>query len=141
MATAVRVEAAVPGRRRAGTAEHPVELDLPVEPVPLGRLIESVVRAEVEAFRTRAELRSFVAVLTEESLATGLEVGAVRSGGSDAATEVVPDDAVATALLAHQDGLYQVLVDDEPVDLLDQLVTVGAGTRLLFLRLVPLAGG
>ena len=141
MATAVRVEAAVPGRRKAGPAEHPVDLDLPVEPVPLRRLIESVVRAEVDAFRTRAELRSFVAVLTEQSLATGLEAGVVRSGGSEAATEVVPDNAVATALMAHEDGLYQVLVDDEPIDHLDQLVAVGAGTRLLFLRLVPLAGG
>lgn len=37
MATAVRVEAAVPGRRIAGTAEHPVDLDLPLGPVTLRR--------------------------------------------------------------------------------------------------------
>lgn len=141
MATSVRVEAAVPGRRRAGTAEHPVDVDLAAGPVPLRRLIEAVVRAEIDAFRRRAEEQTFVRVLTERSLAAGLEQGAVRSGGSQAATEVDPDAAVATALLAFQDGLYKVLVDEQPVDGIDDEVSFGVGTRLLFLRLVPLAGG
>jgi hypothetical protein len=34
-----------------------------------------------------------------------------------------------------------VLVDDEPVDSLEAVVEVGPDTRLLFLRLVALAGG
>ncbi len=50
-----------------------------------------MLRAEVEAFRTGAELPSFVSVLTQEPLATGFEAGAVRGGGSDAATDVVPE--------------------------------------------------
>ena len=141
MLTAVRVEAAVPGRKSAGTAEHPVELDLPAEPITLRRLIEAVVRAEVTAFQARAEQRSFVRVLTEKSLAEGVESGAVRSGGGEAATDVDADEAVAVALLAQEDGLYQVVIDDEPADDLDQFVDVRVDTRLLFLRLVPLAGG
>lgn len=141
MATAVRVEAAVPGRRRAGTAEHPVDVDVGVGPVPLRRLIEAVVRSEVTAFEERAERRGLLRVLTEESLAAGLAAGVVRSGGADPQVEVDPDHAVATALLAHTDGLYRVLVDDEPVDSLDAVVEIGPGARLLFLRLVALSGG
>ena len=141
MATAVRVEAAVPGRMRAGTAEHPLDLDVPAGPLSLRALIESVVRAEVAAFRARALERSFVRVLTEKSLAEGIELGAVRSGGSESAAEVGPDEAVAAALLAHEDGIYQVLIDDEPIDDLDETVELRANTRMLFLRLVPLAGG
>ena len=102
MATAFKVEAAVPGRRR--------ELDLPVDrAVPLRAVVEAVVRAEVDAFRRRAEEQRFVRVLTDRALADG----AVRRGGPDAASEVDADQAVATALLAHDDGLYKVIVDDE----------------------------
>lgn len=153
MATAVRVEAAVAGRRRAGTAEHALDLDLAAHPVPLRTLIEAVVRAEVAAFRQRAEDQRFVRVLTERSLAEGVERGVVRSGGllddTEAATataaaaagDVDADQAVAAALLAHQDGLYQVIIDDEPVGDLDAPVDLRADSRLLFLRLVALAGG
>ena len=148
MATALRVEAAVAGRKRAGTAEHPIELDLAVDdgPVALRRLVEAVVRAEIAAFRQRAEEQQFVRVLTERQLAEGVERGAVRSGGSEAATVDVSkavdvDGAVAAALLAHEDGLYVVIVDDEPIVNLDDPVQIRPNSRLLFLRLVALAGG
>lgn len=142
MATAFKVEAAVPGRKRASTAEHPLDLDLPVDrPVPLRAVVEAVVRAEVDAFRRRSEEQRFVRVLTDRALADGLAAGAVRSGGSERATDVDADEAVATALLAYEDGLYKVIVDDEPVDSLDTPVHLHAGSRLLFLRLVALAGG
>jgi hypothetical protein len=138
---AVRVEAAVAGRRRAGTAEHAVDVDLAGGAVPLRVLVAAVVRAEVAGYEARAEERSLVRVLTERDLREGQVAGVVRSGG-----EVVPpgtdvDDAVDAALLAHRDGLYRVIVDDEPIDDLDADVVVGPQTRLLFLRLVALAGG
>ena len=144
MATALRVEAAVAGRKRAGTAEHPLDLDLPLDaPVVLRTLIAAVVRAEVHAFQQRAEDQRFVRVLTERQLAEGVERGAVRSGGAEIApnVEVDVDEAVAAALLAHQDGLYMVIVDDEPVEKLDSPVQLRSDSRLLFLRLVALAGG
>ncbi|MDQ1443868.1 MAG: hypothetical protein QOI20_332 [Acidimicrobiaceae bacterium] len=142
MATALRVEAAVAGRKRAGTAEHTLDLDLPVNsPVPLRAIVDSVVRAEVQAFRRRSEEQRFVRVLTERALVEGVARGAVRSGGSETATEVDAEEAVAAALLAHEDGLYKVIVDDEPVDYLDTPVQLRPGSRLMFLRLVALAGG
>ena len=80
MATAFKVEAAVPGRKRAGTAEHPLELDLPVDrAVPLRAVVEAVVRAEVDAFRRRAEEQRFVRVLTDRALAGGLPSHRERS--------------------------------------------------------------
>jgi hypothetical protein len=147
MATAVRVAAKVPGARRAGTAEHAVEVGL-VGRVPLRDLLAAVVRAEVAAYLDRAEQRSLVQVLTERSLADAIDRGAVRPGGGQAETAdrgpgvvVDPEEAVATALLAFTDGLYHVFVDDEQVEDLERAVELGPDTRLLFLRLVPLAGG
>jgi hypothetical protein len=48
---------------------------------------------------------------------------------------------VAAALEAHIDGIFRVVVDDEPVDDLDGMVALHPESRLLFLRLVALAGG
>jgi hypothetical protein len=137
----VLVEAAVPGRRKAGTAEHPLELDVPAGAVPLRVVVEAVVRAEVAAFAERARMRSVMNVLTERSLAEGVAAGVVRHGESEAPTDVDPDQAVEAALGGHADGIFKVLVDDEPIDDLDQLVTLRSDSRLLFLRLVALAGG
>ena len=95
--TAIRVEAAVPGRRRAGTAEHPLALPIPEGgTVVLRDFIDAVVRAEIASFRARAEMNSVLRVLTERQIAEGLEAGAIRSGDSEAATDVDEDAAVAT---------------------------------------------
>ena len=140
--TAIRVEAAVPGRRRAGTAEHPLALPIPEGgTIVLRDFIDAVVRAEIASFHARAGVNSVLRVLTERQIAEGLETGAIRSGDSEAATDVDDDAAVATALLAFEDGLYSVLVDDEPIESLEAAITVRPDMRLLFLRLVALAGG
>jgi hypothetical protein len=141
MATAVMVEAAVPGRRRAGTAEHPLEIELADGEVRLRDLVEAVVRAEVAAFAERARMRSMLTVLTARALNEGLAVGAVRHGETESPSAVDVDAAVATALQAHADGIFRVLVDDEPADDLEETITLHSNSRLLFLRLVALAGG
>ena len=139
--TTVHVEAAVAGRKRAGTPEHRLQLSLPSGPTALGDLIEAIVRAEVSAFVERAEGQKLVRVLTEEALEGGLAAGAVRSGGREVAAEVDPDEAVRAAIDAQRDGLFQTVVDEEPIDHLDTVIEVRDGTRVMFVRLVALAGG
>lgn len=139
--TTLQVEASVAGRKRAGAAEHELRIDLTEGPTTLRALIESIVRAEVDAFHRRAADERLVRVLTERELQDGLVAGAVRSGGRDVADEVDADDAVHTALLAHQDGLFQAIVDEAPIDDLDGDVLLRDGTKVTFLRLVALAGG
>lgn len=137
----MRIEAAVLGRKRAGVAQHDIELDLPGGPVALRELIAAVVRTEVAAFQQRSEEQRFVRVLTQESLKDGLRAGAIRMGGAEEAQHVDVNAAVETAILAYADGIYQVLVNDEPTDNLDQIVDLQPDTHLLFLRLVGLSGG
>jgi hypothetical protein len=136
-----------------GVHEHDLVLALPAGPVTARQLIEASVAAEVTAFHARAEEASLVRVLTREGLARELATGAVRAGGPQdpvltdtvdtAAGEPAPvavGAAVDAALLAFGDGLFKVFVadreltDDAPVALAD-------GAQLLFLRLMPLAGG
>jgi hypothetical protein len=139
--TTVQVEAAVAGRKRAGSPEHPIQLDLAAGPTTLRELIGAIVRAEVAAFADRAADERLVRVLTEQALDEGAVSGAIRSGGREVAADVDVHEAVSVALLAQADGLYQAIVDERPVDDLDEVLELRDGTAVMFLRLVPLAGG
>jgi hypothetical protein len=153
---AVRVSATVTGHRRMGVREHDLVLALPPGPVTARQVIEASVIAEVAAFHARAEEASLVRVLTREGLARELATGAVRTGGPQdpvlvgtaavetVSVETVPVDvgaAVDAALLAFADGLFKVFVADRELADDDAPVALADGAQLLFLRLMPLAGG
>ena len=149
MTVAVRVSATVTGHRRRGVREHDLVLALPPGEVTARQLIEAAVAAEVTAFQARAEEASLVRVLTKKSLDADLARGAVRTGGprDDAgAAAGDPDqvnlaDAVDAALLAFGDGLFKVFVGERELTDDAAALPVTDGAALLFLRLVPLAGG
>lgn len=145
MRVAVRVSATVTGHRRRGVHEHDLVLALPPGEVTARQLIDAAVAAEVAAFQARAEEASLVRVLTRKSLDADLALGAVRTGGPrDDAGEPAPVDpaeAAAAALLAFGDGLFKVFVGDRELTDDGAALPVTDGAALLFLRLVPLAGG
>jgi hypothetical protein len=146
---AVRVSATVTGHRRRGVREHDLVLALPPGEVTARQLIEAAVAAEVTAFQARAEEASLVRVLTKKSLDADLARGAVRTGGPADSVELAGGepgqarlaDAVDGALLAFGDGLFKVFVGDRELTDDGAALPVADGAALLFLRLVPLAGG
>jgi hypothetical protein len=146
---AVRVSATVTGHRRRGVREHDLVLALPPGEVTARQLIEAAVAAEVTAFQGRAEEASLVRVLTKKSLDADLARGAVRTEGPrDDAEAAAGDrgqvnlaDAVDAALLAFGDGLFKVFVGERELTDDAAALPVTDGAALLFLRLVPLAGG
>lgn len=151
MTVAVRVSATVTGHRRMGVSEHDLVLALPPGQVTARQVIEASVIAEVAAYEARTEEASLVRVLTREGLARELTTGAVRTGGPQdeapgdtAAVEPAPVDtgaAVDAALLAFADGLFKIFVADRELADDDAPVALTDGAQLLFLRLMPLAGG
>ena len=138
MAVAVRVRAKVTGHRRRGERERDLALALPPGPVAARQIVEAAVRAEVAAYQARAEEASLVRVLTDRALRADLDQGAVRTGGRGPGGPVDVTVAVEAALLAFDDGIFKVFVGDREVR---GLVEVPDGAAVLFLRLVPLAGG
>ncbi len=104
-------------------------------------LITYIVRQEVEAFMTRQEGRRFIRVLTEGQIKREAQRGKVDPAQHGEAQEVDPEVAVGTALLAFEDGLFYVYIDDRQYTRLEEPVVVGEGSRVTFLRLVALTGG
>ena len=104
-------------------------------------LIRTLVEREIDAFHERQEERKLVRVLTNEQIVSAAETGRIDMGGEDFGQRVDPERGVEAALTAFRDGLYFVFVDDEQIEDLDAQVELSPASQLLFLRLVPLAGG
>ena len=104
-------------------------------------LIRTLVEREVAAFRDRQEERKLTRVLTNEQIASAVQTGRIHMGGDDITQQVDPERAVEAALTAFRDGFYFVFVDDVQIEDLDTPVELNPASQLLFLRLIPLAGG
>ena len=114
----------------------------PESDLTLRELIARIVREEIAAFRERQERRQTVAALTEREIALGAARGKVDAGGREGPVPHVDERAaVENALLAFEDGLYFVFVDDAQQEDLDGAVRLRPDSRVTFLRLVALAGG
>jgi hypothetical protein len=141
MTVAVKVTATITGHRRRGVREHELTLELAPGEVPARRLIEAAVTAEVSAFQARAEENSFVRVLSRDGLREDLARGAIRLGDPEAeAPDVDVAAATEAALLAFDDGIFKVFVGEREVEA-GTPAWLEDGASVLFLRLVPLAGG
>lgn len=137
----VAVEVRLVGRRKAVLEPRRVPLDLAAGATTLRLIVSSVVRSEVAAFQGRSAERSVVEVLTDGAVEEGALVGRIVSGEAEPAVPVDVEAAIDVALLAHADGLYQVVIDDVPINSLDDEVALSARSSLMFIRLVALSGG
>jgi hypothetical protein len=111
------------------------------EPLTLRQLITRIVFQEVEAFKSRQEAKRFVRILTEQQIEAGLTKGRVDAGGRNLKQEVIPEEVVATALRAFEDGLFLVILDGEEQRELDRQIFLQADSHVVFVRMVMLAGG
>ncbi|MBK8021226.1 MAG: hypothetical protein IPK19_07265 [Chloroflexi bacterium] len=104
-------------------------------------LITRIVLTEVQAFRERQEERRLERILTRVQIEQSAERGKVDPANHEDVSDVNEEDAVSVALVAFEDGLYFVFIDDEQAASLDQTVVVNDDTQVMFVRLVALAGG
>ena len=97
---------------------------------------------EVAAFQRRQEDRVMFRALTARQIGDAAERGKISAGGSEVPPqEIDADAAVGTALVAFEDGLYFVVIDDQQAKELDQEVFLRPDSRITFIRLTLLAGG
>ena len=145
----IRVEGKVAGQRRPLFSDFSVEvppyIGLGGGKLTLRVLISLIVEAEVEAFRLRQEERKFVQILSRADIERGIMKGKIDMGGGldteQQRQTANREDAIATALLAFEDGLYYVFVDEIQRTELEQEISLKPDSRVTFLRLVALAGG
>lgn len=103
-------------------------------------LIAKIVAVEVLNYEQRREARRLDRVLSRAEIERGEAAGKI----APESREVVPapslEEAVNAALLAFEDGLYLVAIDGREMRDLDAQVFVTPDSRVVFIRLVFLAG-
>lgn len=132
------VEARVVGRPR-----EIEDRDVTVAPGQhtLRALLEALVIEELATFAERQRDKSLLRILTPADLARGVETGRFSAEARPAQAAPPLDAALARSFEAFHDGLFFVFVDDDQVESLEAMVTIGSDTRLRLVRLVALAGG
>lgn len=112
------------------------------EGLTLRQVIAAVVREQVAAFRQRQADNQGLRFLTSHEIAEAADRGRITMGHSEVGVqEVDTDAAIAAALLAFEDGLYLVAIDDVEQRSLDAQVFLQEDSRIVFVRLTLLAGG
>ncbi len=138
--TSFTLEAKQIGRRAALVPSWTLQIEYDQQ-LNLRDLITRVVLEEVQAFHNRQRDARLVRVLTEGQIQDGIEAGKIDSLGRESQQDINPAEAIQTALLAFEDGLYYVFIGNEQITSLDAPILFRPQMDVLFLRLVALAGG
>ena len=126
------------GKRKPLIENQPLAVPETVRTLRL--LIEHIVRQRVEAFNERIEDGNWTKYLTDFDLDTTAETGKIGFDAVYNDRKQNADKAVNTALLAFEDGLFRVFLDDDELESLDAELNLHDGNVLTFIRLTMLSG-
>ncbi|WP_128100403.1 hypothetical protein [Paenibacillus sp. DCT19] len=126
------------GKRKPALAKQATEL--PETTGTLRQLISNMVTLQIQALEDKKSQVEWLAYLMPEEIESQRAAGKVGFGAIN--HEGVPElqQAIETAVLAHEDGLYKVFVNEEEVHQLDEPLTLREGDELVFIRFTMLAG-
>lgn len=126
------------GKRKPALAKQATEL--PETTGTLRQLISNMVTLQIQALEDKKSQVEWLAYLMPEEIESQGVAGKVGFGAVN--NEVIPElqQAIETAVLAHEDGLYKVFVNEEEVHQLDEPLTLREGDELVFIRFTMLAG-
>lgn len=146
----IEVESRVVGDRGEPGPLGTVQVTVTARRMPVAELIRSAVLEQIEVLLTKRKLEAEEVrevlnrqYLTPAELAAQAERGAVRypSKRKRAAPAINPEAEVQKALEAFEARRYLIVVDGQQVQGIEEDVVVGPGSKVTFLRLMPLMGG
>lgn len=146
----IEVENRITGASRDTSASGKLLLELLVEEITVAELIRRTVEEQVHEMLVKRRIKAEEArtildrrYLTAEDVCEQSQSGAVRypSKRSAKAQAIDPEEEVCRAQHAFNDRKYFLLVDGRQMDSLDEVITFAPGSKVTFLRLMPLVGG
>ncbi|MBT32547.1 MAG: hypothetical protein CMO01_23025 [Thalassobius sp.] len=128
------------GKKHPLIGKNTIEIeDIGLQPT-LKKLIEAVVTQQVEAFNARKSEKNLIKYLQKSEIDTQKESGKIGFNDSYNDTKADVNAAIDNALLAFEDGIYCVFVDEEQVEKLEEQIQITESSTLYFIRLTFLAG-
>lgn len=134
--------------------------------ISLRELITEIVKLEVDEFNNRVknnrikidkvkidkvkddklkndkvEDNNVLRYLTDNEIKSKVSTGKISTYSVQNLTNVDIDEAIETAILGFEDGLYFVFIDDKKIESIDEIINLDENSLLMFLRLTSLTGG
>jgi predicted sulfurtransferase len=114
--------------------------------IKLKELIKEIVKIEVNEFQNRQKIQennknNILSYLSPEEIEDKAEEGKIAIDHIKNKKEVDLGEAISAAILAFEDGIYFVFLNEEKVENIDDLIEMKNDCELMFLRLTMLAGG
>ena len=126
------------GKRKNDLTKQAIEL--PTLPTTLRGLITAVVTLNVQQLHDKQQEVAWFPLLTAREIEVRGATGKVGFGSLY--NEQQPDlaEALDTAVVAFEDGLYKVFIDEEEIGELDTQITLEEEDELVFIKFTMLAG-
>ncbi len=128
---------------------HLLEFEIEKQPQTLKELIEECVKSEVKRYNEKSEVKRYnekreeiklMSFLSPKDIQEQSETGKIGFGDLENRELAQVDEAIANALLAFEDGLYVVFVDDEEIKSFEQSIALKPDSVIAFIRLTFLTG-
>jgi hypothetical protein len=128
------------GKKRAFIDSQSIEIAGNYGQYSLKEVLSRIVSQQVETFNQKRSEKSLFNFLQETDIQDQAAKGRVRFGAVYNETQADVEKAIETVLLAFEDGIIAVFVDDEQIDLINQPIQVSQNSTFTFVRLTFLAG-
>ena len=130
---------------KKGRRIKPVPFEYDRCPATAEELIEDTVRIMVKAFieKKKMSVETYVPeALSEETMNSMAEIGKIAFGYIYNENDPDEDKAVATALLAYEDGMVRFFINGEDIEFKKEgtPISLSEGDEVTFVRLAMLAG-
>jgi hypothetical protein len=122
------------GRKRDLIDRLVIEIEDIGQRPTVAELISAVVIQQVREFNSRPKEPTILPLLDQEAS------GKISFGSVYNDTKADPSEAVKTALLAFQDGLFVIFANEEEYTKSEQIIHLQEDTIITFIRLTFLAG-
>lgn len=124
------------GKKKLQTLNY----DFNQEMTSLQMLISEIVKIEVQKFNEKLENPTITSFLSIEAIEQQSQEGKVAFGDNYNHTKAIESEAIENALLAFQDGMFTVFIDDEEIQSLTTPIQLLEESEVVFLRMTFLTG-
>lgn len=122
-------------KRRAVLEKQLFEIEDLSEKATLRDFIAAVVTQQVEAYNVKKHEQNVLPFLTSEQIEDGAAVGKVGFGAIYSEEKADLTKAITNAILAFEDGLYKIFIDDDEIQHIDKEIFIDKESVVMFLRL------
>ncbi|KQL41884.1 hypothetical protein AN960_01065 [Bacillus sp. FJAT-25509] len=125
-------------RRKGFLEKTPFEIEN--KPINLEKLIEELISINVNSFNQKEIGIPFLPYLTEDEINLKSTVGKIGFNTINNDTNANVIEAISTALLAFQDSLFKVFLNDKEIESLQENIDLHENDEFTFIKLTMLSG-